>query len=208
MTAEEITSRADKIRAACLRLTRLMESTLNAARLEEGEITINLRTCDLDELVRNVIDSQPEPDQRRIELKSENLPASIQADTTLLEQAVQNLVSNALKYSPDGEPVVIHARRMGNDILVSVIDTGVGVPADELDSLFRRFFRARTAEGIPGTGIGLSFAAQIMELHGGRVDVNSVEGHGSTFTLRFPYRRPATGTDMVSNRNSEMIVRP
>ncbi|WP_332685729.1 sensor histidine kinase [Devosia sp.] len=208
MSGEEITSRADKIRAACLRLTRLMESTLNAARLEEGEITVNLRTCDLDALVRNVIDGQPEQDQRRIELKSENLPAAIRADTTLLEQAVQNLISNALKYSPDGKPVVIHARRMGREILISVIDTGVGVPADELDSLFRRFFRARTAEGIPGTGIGLSFAAQIMELHGGRVEVNSEEGHGSTFTLRFPYRRPDTGTDIVSNHNSEMIVRP
>ena len=197
MTIEEITSRAEKIRAACLRLTRLMESTLNAARLEEGEIALNLRSCDIGELLRNVVDSQPEQDQGRIELKAENLPALIEADSTLLEQAVQNLVSNALKYSGDGEPVLIHARRVGDDIAISVVDRGVGVPADEVNSLFRRFFRARTAEGIPGTGIGLSFVAQVMELHRGGVDVTSVEGKGSNFTLRFPIKQSAGQKDWM-----------
>ena len=197
MTIEEITSRAEKIRAACLRLTRLMESTLNAARLEEGEIALNLRSCDIGELLRNVVDSQPEQDQGRIELKTENLPALIEADSTLLEQAVQNLVSNALKYSGDGEPVLIHARRVGDAIAISVVDRGVGVPADEVNSLFRRFFRARTAEGIPGTGIGLSFVAQVMELHRGGVDVTSVEGKGSNFTLRFPIKQSAGQKDWM-----------
>ena len=197
MTIEEITSRAEKIRAACLRLTRLMESTLNAARLEEGEIALNLRSCNLGELLRSVLDSQPEQDQGRIELKAENLPALIEADSTLLEQAVQNLVSNALKYSGNGEPVLIHARRVGDDVAISVIDRGVGVPADEVNSLFRRFFRARTAEGIPGTGIGLSFVAQVMELHRGRVDVTSVEGQGSNFTLRFPIKQSAGQKDWM-----------
>ena len=197
MTTEEITSRAEKIRAACLRLTRLMESTLNAARLEEGEIALNLRSCNLGELLRSVLDSQPEQDQGRIELKAENLPALIEADSTLLEQAVQNLVSNALKYSGNGEPVLIHARRVGDDVAISVIDRGVGVPADEVNSLFRRFFRARTAEGIPGTGIGLSFVAQVMELHRGRVDVTSVEGQGSNFTLRFPIKQSAGQKDWM-----------
>ncbi len=186
MDVAEIGQRADKIRAACLRLTRLMESTLNAARLEEGELTLNFRSCDPAALLRLVVDNQPEQDQKRLELKLENIPLRIDADTTLLEQAVQNLVSNALKYSGDGKTVQIVARRHMGELLISVVDQGVGVPADEVDQLFRRFFRARTSEGIPGTGIGLSFVAQIMELHNGAVEVKSVEGQGSTFTLRLP----------------------
>lgn len=208
MDVEEITSRAQKIRAACLRLTRLMESTLNAARLEEGEIALNLRPCDLAGLLDNVLDSQPEQDQRRIELRVADLPAVIEADTTLLEQAVQNLISNALKYSPDGEPIVVDARSEGGQILISVIDHGVGVPADELASLFRRFFRARTAEGIPGTGIGLSFVAQIMELHHGTVDVKSEEGQGSTFTLRFPIKRPPAEKEGAPDQPRKVTAGP
>lgn len=190
MDLSEIAQRAEKIRSACLRLTRLMDSTLNAARLEEGEITLNIRPCDVEALLRHVIDNQPEQDQQRIELVVQSLPAWIEADATLLEQAVQNLVSNALKYSPDGERVVIEAQQRADELRISVTDHGVGIPADEMSSLFRRFFRARTAEGIPGTGIGLSFVEQIMVLHHGRVEAQSVENQGSTFTLRMPINQP------------------
>lgn len=188
MPHEEIAARAGKIRAACQRLTRLMESTINAARLESGEISFSPRACNLIELLRGLRENQPDEDQDRIELELGELPQWIEADATLLEHAVQNLVSNALKYSPTGSKVRVQARRVGEQIEISVTDTGVGIPADEMASVFRRFFRARTAEGIPGTGIGLSFVAQIMELHHGRVDVESTEGVGSTFTLRWPCR--------------------
>jgi signal transduction histidine kinase len=195
MAQEEVAARAEKIRNACLRLTRLMESTLNAARLEEGEISFTLRACNLVGLLRTVIGGQQDEDQQRIRLDSCNVPEWIEADTTLLEQAIQNLVSNALKYSADGSPVEVRAQRLGKEIRISVADQGVGIPADEIGSLFRRFFRARTAEGISGTGIGLSFVAQIMTLHKGHVEVKSVEGQGSTFTLVLPYREP--GPDSV-----------
>ncbi|HEY0032348.1 MAG TPA: HAMP domain-containing sensor histidine kinase [Devosia sp.] len=189
MSYEEVATRADKIRNACLRLTRLMESTLNAARLEEGEINFTPRPCDLRGLLADICESQPDHQQGRIHLSFGELPMWVEADTTLLEQAVQNLVSNALKYSTEGAPVKVLAFRSGSEIEISVTDRGVGIPADEVSSLFQRFFRARTAEGIPGTGIGLSFVAQIMELHDGKVNVESTEGEGSTFSLRFPYRQ-------------------
>ncbi|PXA98119.1 hypothetical protein DMC47_10325 [Nostoc sp. 3335mG] len=208
MDREEINTRAEKIRAACLRLTRLMESTLNAARLEEGEISLNLRPSNLEGLLRNVVDSQPDADQRRIVLQSQGLPPLIDIDATLLEQAIQNLVSNALKYSPDGQRVAINASLVGEEIHISVTDQGVGVPADEVGSLFQRFFRARTAEGIPGTGIGLNFVAQIVDLHGGRVDVRSVEGQGSTFTLRLPCKRQRNPLPSELNLHPEVIDRP
>lgn len=200
MTPDELNSRIGKIRNACLRLTRLMESTLNAARLEQGEISFQARPCNLPALVANVVDNQPDEDQRRIELDIGNLPKLVQADTTLLEQAVQNLVSNALKYSPGDAPVEVRGERQGGDVLISVEDRGVGIPSDEIGFVTERFFRARTAEGLPGTGIGLNFVSQIMALHGGKVEVRSAEGVGSTFTLRFPLRvvEPAALTAMDS----------
>jgi two-component system sensor histidine kinase SenX3 len=188
MTADEIVSRASKIRNACQRLTRLMESTLNAARLEQGEISFHARPTSLHQLIETVCDGQPEEDQNRIELSIDDLPRRAMADTTLLEQAVQNLVSNALKYSPPSSLVVIRGTRQGTDVVISVEDSGLGIPADEIPFISERFFRARTAEGVPGTGIGLHFVSQIMDLHGGRLEVESTEGKGSTFTLRFPYR--------------------
>jgi len=203
MNADEIGQRAGKIRAACLRLTRLMESTLNAARLEDGEIALNIRACDPVRLLRDVVDGQPDQDQKRIALELDVLPSWIEADATLLEQAVQNLVSNALKYSPDGQSVTVKAVRAGPEILVSVVDKGVGIPADEMSQLFRRFFRARTAEGIPGTGIGLSFVGQIMDLHHGKVDVTSVEGSGSTFTLHIPIDHPAASKTSTAGSLTE-----
>jgi two-component system sensor histidine kinase SenX3 len=187
MTADEINSRVLKIRNACQRLTRLMESTLNAARLEQGEIAFHAKASDLHQLVMSVCTNQPDEDQPRVQYKLSALPRVAKVDAMLLEQAVQNLVSNALKYSPPSAPVLITGDLRGNDIAISVADGGVGIPADELGFVTERFFRARTAEGIPGTGIGLNFVSQIMQLHKGRLDVRSQEGEGSTFTLLFPY---------------------
>ncbi|WP_170926433.1 sensor histidine kinase [Devosia lucknowensis] len=188
MTQDELVNRVTKIRNACQRLTRLMESTLNAARLEQGEISFHARDCDLHQLMRSVCENQPDEDQGRIVLDIEKLPRMTIADSTLLEQAVQNLVSNALKYSAADKRVTVRGERHGGDISISVEDNGVGIPVDEIGFITERFFRARTAEGISGTGIGLNFVSQIMTLHGGRIDIRSVEGKGSKFNLLFPYR--------------------
>ena len=187
MTQEEITNRVTKIRNACHRLTRLMESTLNAARLEQGEIAFQARPCNLHDLIALVCENQPEEEQGRIEQRLDALPTEVMADSILLEQAVHNLVSNALKYSLGNAGIVVRGERQDGDVVISVDDSGVGIPADEVGFITERFFRARTAEGIPGTGIGLNFVSQIMALHGGRIDVCSTEGQGSTFSLRFRY---------------------
>lgn len=200
MPPEEIASRAEKIRNACLRLTRLVESTLNAARLDKGEISFTPRPADLRDLLQLVRESQPEGDQDRIVLDCKGIPEVMLFDATLLEQAVQNLVSNALKFSPPGGEVMIGAEISDDMVVIAVRDGGIGIPAEEIPKLFQRYFRASTAEGIPGTGIGLSFAAHIANLHGGRVDVASEEGRGSTFSLLFPYRRPAPSADGISQR--------
>jgi two-component system sensor histidine kinase SenX3 len=192
MSPGEITTRVSKIRNACQRLTRLMESTLNAARLEQGEISFHARATDLHQLIATVSESQPDEDQTRIVRALNGLPRHAVVDSTLLEQAVQNLISNALKYSPASTAVMIRGGRRGDDVVIEVEDYGVGIPKDEMAFISERFFRARTAEGIAGTGIGLNFVLQIMQLHGGRLDIASVEGKGSTFALIFPYRQQAS----------------
>jgi signal transduction histidine kinase len=189
MSTEEVATRVSKIRNAVQRLTRLMESTLNAARLEEGEITFRPRPCHLRGLIQSVCENQPEEDRGRIVCLLEDLPELVSADSVLLEQAVQNLLSNALKYSGLETAVTIRGLEAGGDVIISVQDHGIGIPADEIGFVSERFFRARTAEGIPGTGIGLNFVSQIMALHGGRCEVQSVEGNGSTFTLRWPHKQ-------------------
>lgn len=199
MTQDELSERIARIRNACGRLTRLMESTLNAARLEQGEIGFTIRPTDLHELVASICDSQPEEDQVRIVPLLDALPRLALVDITLIEQAVQNLISNALKYSPGESSILVRGGTRGDDVVIEVEDYGVGIPADEIAFITERFYRARTAEGIAGTGIGLNFVLQIMQLHGGRLDISSTEGKGSTFTLVLPHKPVGQETGLTAD---------
>jgi signal transduction histidine kinase len=104
----------------------------------------------------------------------------------LIEQVVGNLLSNAVKYSGSASSVEVRIGETEKGVVCSVRDWGIGIPADELDKVFNRFFRARTASGIAGTGIGLNVARQIIQMHGGEIRVESREGEGSIFTFTMP----------------------
>jgi len=187
MSEEEIRERAGKIRTAILRLTRLVSSTLNAAKLDAGEIDFAVRRCDLGNLIVEACERQREttPDRRfRIEL--DQLPDSVSCDPLLIEQVVANLLSNAVKYSSPPDPIEIAANVDERWIHIKVSDRGVGFPEDDHDNLFERFFRAKTAVGVEGTGIGLHVARTIARMHGGDVTAFARNGGGSTFVLRIP----------------------
>ena len=115
-----------------------------------------------------------------------DLPVRVYCDGMLIEQVVVNLLSNAVKYSGDTPVVEIKIWMDGSRAFCSVRDWGIGIPADELPKIFDRFYRARTASGIAGTGIGLNFAQRIMHLHGGEIQVESYEAAGSLFTFDLP----------------------
>lgn len=194
VTPAEVRERAGKIRSAVLRLTALVDSTLNAARLDAGEVTVERQEVDLGALVRFVAERQREiAPERTIQLDLADLPPRVRLDPTMMEQALANLVSNAVKYSAAPTPVEISARTGDGSVLLAVRDHGVGIPTDDMPRLFGRFFRARTAAGIAGTGIGLAFARHIVRLHGGDITVTSREGAGSTFTIRLPWEDAAAG---------------
>jgi signal transduction histidine kinase len=112
----------------------------------------------------------------------------VAADELRLEQVLQNLLQNALKYSPESQPIAVRVERRSESAVVAVTDRGIGIPAAALPRLFGRFYRAPNAEAqqIGGMGVGLYVVKEIVTLHGGEVAVESAEGQGSTFTISLP----------------------
>jgi two-component system sensor histidine kinase SenX3 len=115
----------------------------------------------------------------------------------LLTRAVTNLISNAIKYSPAGKEITINARAEGQALRIEVVDQGYGIPAADLERIFEKFYRVSRAEDtdVQGTGLGLAFVREIVELHGGRVTVSSVAGSGSTFSLLLPPLNSGAATE-------------
>lgn len=188
---EKIDRRIEKIRSAVSRMTQLMESTLAAARIEEGNTTLSLERIDVGCVVRLVCEQHSEiAENHTIACDAGTVPAMARADRTALEQVFSNLISNAIKYSPDAGKVDVSICCQDDTVIVSVRDYGVGIDRDELPKMFQRFFRARTSSGIAGTGIGLNLVKTLIELHEGTVSVESTPGAGSTFTVRLPVGGP------------------
>ncbi len=193
MDQAEIERRALQVRSEVRDLTRLIEATLEVIRLDTGQVAMKPRNCDIAALLERVKARQlTETPDRAIDIViGDEVPPSFVSDPFLAEQVLTNLVSNAVKYSPETETVLIGVRAENRQICFSVQDQGIGIPAEEQDKLFGHFFRASTAQEVPGTGVGLSISAQLAELLGGRLDFVSTAGIGSTFTLRLPDEWPA-----------------
>lgn len=189
---EAIVELGTEIRSAVARMVGLIDAILSSSRLDSGEIAFNPQPFDLAAEVREVCKRQQVIAQRhRFELDVDGLPAHVDGDAALIDQALTNLVANAVKYSPEGGRVLVRGWCEDGHARIAVTDEGVGIPAAELPRLFQRFFRARTSTGIAGTGLGLHFVARLMRMHGGAVAVESVEGKGSTFTLTLPFYQTA-----------------
>ncbi|MBL8701906.1 MAG: PAS domain S-box protein [Alphaproteobacteria bacterium] len=179
--------RLDRIRGAVAQMTSIIDRTLSSARIEAGRIELNRERLDLRAIVdgARARQSQLSPEFTFVtDILAE--PASIVGDRALLDQVFTNLLSNAVKYSGPSRRIELAVTAAGDGWSVAIRDHGVGVPAEELPKLFTRFFRARTAMGIPGTGVGLHLVAELVGLHGGRIDVTSAVGAGTTFTVWLP----------------------
>ncbi|GAA3114058.1 hypothetical protein GCM10010466_01470 [Planomonospora alba] len=184
-------------------LQHLVDDLLDLARLESGRVSIDARTVWLTRLVRQAVDEHRAAARaRRIDLTAD-LPhhLHVHADPVRLRQVMDNLLSNAVKYTPDGGTVTVTGEhRRGGDgrggtVAVTVADSGIGIPADQYDQLFTRFFRASTARraGIKGTGLGLAVTKAIVEAHGGTVTAAPREGGGTAFTVCLPADPSAPG---------------
>ncbi|MEZ5934578.1 MAG: ATP-binding protein [Alphaproteobacteria bacterium] len=208
VTPERLQKALGSIRLSINRLVDLMESVLSAAHLESGQIDITLSPMSLADLVREVSGSYADlhPD-RRIVLDVDALPDQVVADEKLIRQVISNLISNALKYSPGESHIWIEGSVDGDHAVLSVKDEGVGIPPAEQARLFERFFRASTSTGIAGSGIGLHLAYHLVQMHGGTIDVESVESHGTTFFVRLPMAGPPPSAIMTDAEAYDVMSR-
>ena len=177
------------------RLLRLLGDLLFVAQVEAGRMSLARTPVDLEAIVRGAVDAgRPRAERAGIALAAEtdDVPA-LEGDPERLGQVVDNLVSNALKFTPHGGAVTVRAGRRDGRAVIVVSDTGMGVAPAEQGRLFERFYRAADAEerSIPGIGLGLSICRAIVEGHGGGISVASEEGHGATFTVELPIATPA-----------------
>lgn len=187
LTPKKIEEVALKTRSHINKLIELLDSILHSQRMDAGAMEIMPGPCDLKLIIGDVCQLQYEIHTRNsIILDISSLPAQIIADSKLVGHVFTNLISNAVKYSPDGTEVHISGQTFDDYVEIIIKDAGVGIPADELPDLFSCFYRASTSVGISGTGIGLHLVKNIIDEHGGSIEVESEVGVGSCFTVRLP----------------------
>jgi two-component system sensor histidine kinase/response regulator len=189
LTPEEIRDHADRINSEAQRLVRMITEILDLDRMESGHMVLTLGDVKMNELIESVVDSARPgaPQHHFVNVLDPELPV-MTADQDKLVQVMTNLVSNAVKYSPEAGTITITSTKNGRTVHVSVKDEGIGIPADALEKVFERFTRVERESlgNIKGTGLGLPIVREIVELHGGRVWAESPPGEGSTFHLELP----------------------
>jgi signal transduction histidine kinase len=168
-------------------LERITTDLLDAVRIEAGHLRLERSPHDLRAIASAVADLFCGEDVSRIQLILAEAAVEANVDQVRIQQVITNLVSNALKYSPDGDPVLVRVFGEGEWAVIEIEDRGVGIEAEDLPHIFEPFRRsAHATHTIPGIGLGLSISRRIVVAHGGQLDVRSVARAGSTFTMRVP----------------------
>jgi two-component system phosphate regulon sensor histidine kinase PhoR len=186
---------------------RLVDDLLTVSHIEDTTISLNLSNFSITSLVDTVLDGiAPIFTHADVTLQVAPFDEALRMDGDFnhLFRMLSNLLSNAAKFSHKGERVDLSISADEQDVLFQVSDTGIGIPREDLDQLFSRFFRAHNAyeSQIPGTGLGLYITSRIAQQHGGEITVESKLGQGTTFVVRLPMRHLGTiPTDMMRNRD-------
>ena len=186
-TPEQLLSRVDLILDQTERLTNMLSRLLDLTKVEAGRLDLRLEPVDLAGLMDGAVKSvQGLSSVHHIEV--ERPPSLVgEWDEGRLAQVLQNLITNAIKYSPRGGRILVRASAEGGQVTVSVQDQGLGIPAEDLPQLFERFYRAAGARGLEGSGLGLYICQGIISAHGGRIWASSEgPGRGSTFSFTLP----------------------
>jgi two-component system, OmpR family, phosphate regulon sensor histidine kinase PhoR len=174
-----------------LRLRNLIEDLLTQSRIDAGRLRLNIERIGVHDLCERVQKSMRPlalAADIKLDFRAADELLAIEGDGPQLEQVLTNLVSNGIKFTPPGGTVAVEAHRLGTAVVITVRDTGMGIPADEISDLATRFFRASNAvaAAFAGTGLGLSIVAEIVERHGGTLSVDSEVDVGTTVEIRLP----------------------
>ncbi len=186
LTSEQITQRLDKIHEQVNHITLIMDDVLLLSQSQRGIFAPI--AVDLDALCQTIIDelcSNP-ANLSRLNYRGCGTAPQILLDQRLLRQVITNLITNALKYSPPEKPVSITLDHQEGNLVLAVSDEGIGIPAADINFLFRPFYRAANVGKLSGTGLGLAIVKDAVERHGGTITVQSVVGVGTTFCVRLP----------------------
>jgi signal transduction histidine kinase len=183
-----VLERGTRIRSAVTRLTGIMDSLLGDSRLLDGQEVYRPSNVNPAALLHDVCQIHRET-TRSADIREDfrELPPSVHADPKLLFALFSNLLSNALKYSRPGDRVELTGlRESSGNLVVRVRDYGIGISDSDRMHLFERYFRGANAVGIAGSGVGLHLVAMVLDLHGGRIEVESHSGGGSSFIVYLP----------------------
>jgi len=187
-----------------IRLSKLVQNLLELSRAETGQINLTMEQLDLSLLLHDIVeDAEILAEAKNIQVHSSiETPLWIRGDKHRLYQAFLNLVDNAVKYTPENQTIAIRGARQGQNVVVEIEDTGIGIPAKDIPFIFRRFYRVDKARSrkIQGQGLGLAIVQWIIHSHGGEIQVESTPGKGSCFRIILPVAQPKTvATDAATN---------
>jgi signal transduction histidine kinase len=191
---EESREVADKLHKAADRLRRSVVNMMEISRIESGKLSVQAEEIDLKPMLMNLREElKARSLQHEVEVDVEEDAEKVFADRDKLEIILFNLMDNAVKYSPPGSTVNVFARRSGNEMLLGVRDQGQGISEEYLNFIFQPFRKGEGKEhgSIKGMGLGLYIVNRLVEAHGGRIEVRSEHGRGSTFIARIPQKEPA-----------------
>jgi signal transduction histidine kinase len=175
-------------------LLSLINDILDISKVEAGRMELQPGTFDLRFVLLNAVSLVRERATRQgitVELEVDQSVGAIEADERRVKQILFNLLSNALKFTPSGGRVTLTAARIDDAVQISVRDTGIGIRGEDQDRIFEEFQQAGPGKAVEGTGLGLALARRFVEMHGGRIWVESVVGAGSSFTFTLPVHRPS-----------------
>ncbi|MEG9327315.1 PAS domain S-box protein [Salinimicrobium catena] len=175
------------------KLNTLVEDLLNMSRIEAGQLNFHLEVFDLKEMLHDLIDTFTYSSQTHKVVKDlGNSAAMIEGDKQRIEQAILNLLTNAIKYSPRADAIYVSLEVTENHVRLKVRDEGIGLTEDQKRQLFTRFYRAENTTGISGLGLGLYLTKQIIDRHQGKIEVTSEYGKGSEFCFTLPMKKLET----------------
>ena len=171
------------------KLSQMVLELLELSRIESGRVELNKKSIPVSDLIRPAVERmrlQAERSGLKLGMEiADNLPL-IHVDDERIEQVLVNLIHNAIKFTPAGGAVSVSANQKGNEILITVTDTGIGIPEKDLPHIFERFYKVDPARATGGTGLGLAIARHLVEAHQGRIWAESKEGEGARFIIALP----------------------